>query len=104
MRFAAAPDTVVTLDKHPKAAGAGLSSRAANRVNRRGAIPRMSRSGEAQVSHLERGVVAAGPEDSDCWSWRESAAAMGGGLRVNNRMQATAGSLVVTASAVRRRA
>ena len=64
----------------------------------------MSRSGEAQVSHLERGVVAAGPEDSVCWSWRESAAATGGGLRVNHRMQATAGSLVVTASAVRRRA
>jgi len=34
----------------------------------------------------------------------ESAAGTGGGLRVNNRMQATAGPLVVTASAVRRRA
>lgn len=33
-----------------------------------------------------------------------TAAATGGGLRVNNRMQATAGPLVVTASAIRRRA
>jgi len=34
----------------------------------------------------------------------ESAAGTGGGLRVNNRMQATAGPLVVTARAVGRRA
>jgi hypothetical protein len=33
-----------------------------------------------------------------------SGAGPGGGLRVNNRMQATAGPLVVTARAVRRRA
>jgi hypothetical protein len=56
------------------------------------------------VSHLERGVVAAGPLDSDYWSGRESAAATGGGLRGDNRMQATAGPLVVRAGAVRRRA
>jgi len=35
---------------------------------------------------------------------RESAADTGSGLRVNNRMQATAGPLVVRARAVRRRA
>jgi hypothetical protein len=59
---------------------------------------------ERRSEGVSLGARRAGPGDSDCWSWRESAAATGGGLRVNNRMQATAGSLVVTASAVRRRA
>jgi len=63
----------------------------------------MSRSAEAKVAHLKRGVGAAGPGDGDCESWRECSG-HGGGLRVNNRMQATAGPLVVTARAVRRRA
>ncbi len=62
----------------------------------------MSRSAEAKVAHLKRGVAAAGPGDGV--SLGESAAGTGGGLRVNNRMQATAGPLVVTARAVRRRA
>jgi hypothetical protein len=62
----------------------------------------MGRRAEAMVSHLERGVVAAGPGRRLLVLERERAT--GGGLRVNNRMQATAGSLVVTASAVRRRA
>ena len=62
----------------------------------------MSRAVEAKLSHLKRGVAAAGPGDGD--SLDESAAGTGGGLRVNNRMQATAGPLVVRVSAVRRRA
>jgi hypothetical protein len=55
------------------------------------------------VSHLKRGVAAAGPGMA-IEGLGENAAGTGGGLRVNNRMQATAGRLVVTASAVRRRA
>ncbi len=51
----------VTLDKHPKADGAGQSNRTVDRVNRRGAAQEMGRSAEAMVSHLERGVVAASP-------------------------------------------
>jgi len=63
----------------------------------------MRLSAEAKVSHLERGVAAAGPGMAIV-GLGESAAGTSGGLRVNNRMQATAGPLVVTASAVRRRA
>ena len=55
------------------------------------------------MSHLKRGVAAAGPGMAIV-GLSESAAGTGGGLRVNNRMQATAGPLVVIASAVRRRA
>ena len=60
----------------------------------------MCRSVEAKVAPLERGVAAAGPR----LLVFEEGAGTGDGLRVNNRMQATAGPLVVRASAVRRRA
>jgi len=64
----------------------------------------MSLGGEGDGVSLGAWRGGSGPLDSDYWSGRESAAAKGGGLRVNNRMQATAGPLVVRASAVRRRA
>ena len=95
----------VTLDKHSKGCRrwAEQARSRSRRPSRRG--PEMSRSAEAKVAHLKRGVAAAGPGDGDCESWREcSGHRHGGGLRVNNRMQATAGPLVVTARAVRRRA
>jgi len=66
--------------------------------------PEMSRSGEGDGVSFGAWRGGGGPLDSDGWSGRERAAATGGGLRVNNRMQATAGILVVRASAVRRRA
>jgi len=63
---------------------------------------RCSGSAEAKVAHLKRGVVARGPRAIA--GLGKNAAATGGGLRVNSRMQAPAGPLVVRAGAVRRRA
>ena len=90
------------LRQTPEGCGAGQKNRAADRVSRRGAVPQMQRSAEAKVAHLKRGVVARGPRAIA--GLGKNAAATGRGLRVNSRMQAPAGPLVVRARAVRRRA
>ena len=59
--YAALPSTNIR-----RAVGAGQSNRAADRVIRRGAVPKVSQIAEAMVSHLKRGVAPAGP---GWWLW-----------------------------------
>jgi len=94
MRFSGPASPAAERDRYPRqtprAAGAGQSSRAADRVIRRGSVPSMSRSAEAMVSHVKRGVAAAGP-----------AAIVGFGERVQRAQAAVCG---LTTAYRRRRA